>query len=68
LAPSGLAIKFRKRIWSSGTPLDIRTSTAIRAEPPRRKVSTTRAIDSGQQTSGEHWIEQKHPSICNVLR
>lgn len=34
LIPSGLAIKLRKKIRSSGTPLDFRTSTAMIAEPP----------------------------------
>lgn len=32
--PSGLAIRLRKRIRSSGTPRLLRTSTAIVAEPP----------------------------------
>lgn len=32
--PDGLAIRLRKRIWSSGTPLALRTSTARVAEPP----------------------------------
>lgn len=32
--PSGLAMRFRKRMRSSGTPREMRTSTAIVADPP----------------------------------
>lgn len=32
--PSGLAIRLRNRMRSSETPLEIKTSTAIAADPP----------------------------------
>lgn len=34
--PSGLAIKLRNKMWSSGTPLALRTWTAMMADPPER--------------------------------
>ena len=39
--PSGLAIRFRKRMRSSGTPRDLSTSTAIMADPPSVLIRRT---------------------------
>lgn len=70
LIPCGLAIRLRKRIRSSGTPRDLRTSTAIIAEPPNIQESAhpPTMILSGRHTSSKHGVQEKDPSVGNILR
>lgn len=53
--PSGLAIKFRKSIRSSGTPRALRTSTAMMAEPPIYTIYVTLILHKRYDWDSNLW-------------
>lgn len=72
LIPSGLAMRFKNKIRSSGTPLETKTSTAIVADPPNRSISDVifrrhRRVKPGS-TCCKHGIQKQDPTVGDVFR